>query len=95
MDEVREKIIEVTNSTKEGEWALFQLFDPMITIGAIDVSIKALDKISTTNPIFILEANGHVAHVNSKAFEIVGINKESDNPPHGRYIRDSNGDFTG
>lgn len=31
MTEVRNKIVEVVDATKEGEWALFQLFDPMIT----------------------------------------------------------------
>jgi predicted amidohydrolase YtcJ len=54
MEEVYDKIIETVNGTKEGEWALFQLYDPMITAGFSDVSIKGLNKISSTKPIFIM-----------------------------------------
>lgn len=68
MEEVRKKIVDSVGEAEEGAWVLFQLFDPMITNGVIDVSRKALDEITKTKPIFILEANGHVAHVNSLAF---------------------------
>lgn len=54
MGEVYDKIVETVHNTKEGEWALFQLYDPMITTGFSDVSIKGLDKISNTKPIFIM-----------------------------------------
>lgn len=63
----------------------------MITNGVIDVSRKGLDKISTKSPIFIFEANAHVAHANSLAFEMVDITKDTPDPPHGRYIRDQYG----
>lgn len=68
-----------------------QLFDPQIIPGEFDVSLNALDKISDKIGIFILESNGHVAHVNSAAFKLAGIDKNTKDPPHGRLIRDANG----
>lgn len=68
MDEVRQKIIDSVKAAEEDSWVAFQLFDPMITNGVIDVSRKTLDEISKTKAIFIYEANGHVSHVNSLAF---------------------------
>lgn len=67
----------------------------MITPGTLDVSRQALDKISETKAIFIYEANGHVAHVNSLAFKLAGITKDTPDPPHGRFIRTSSGELTG
>lgn len=59
--------------------------------GDFDVSKAGLDKISQDIGIFILEANGHVAHVNSKALKLAKVNKDTEDPPHGRFIRDLDG----
>ena len=61
-------MIKKVNEAKVGEWVAFQLFDPMITAGDMKHSKWDLDKISKDRAIFILEANGHICHVNSKAF---------------------------
>ncbi len=73
-DQVMEKLKKAIADKKPGEWITGHLLDRLITPGGIiDVSKKILDKLAPENPIFILETNGHVAHVNSKAFEIGGI----------------------
>lgn len=54
MDEVYDKIVSTVKNSEEGSWVPFQLFDPMITNGVIDVSRKGLDKISLTKAIVIL-----------------------------------------
>lgn len=54
MDEVYNTLVSTVNKCEEGSWALFQLFDPMITTGVLDVRMKALDLISTTKAIFIM-----------------------------------------
>lgn len=56
--------------------------------GTFDVSKEGLDKISKDIGIFILEANGHVAHVNSVALKMAGVDHTTKDPPHGRFIRD-------
>ena len=65
-----------------------QLFDPTITPGEFDVSLNSLDSLSKDIGIFILQANGHIAHVNSAALKLAGIDKSTQDPPHGRLIRD-------
>lgn len=43
------------------------------------------------NPVFILQANGHIAHVNSRAFQIAGITNKSADPLLGRFVRTNQG----
>ncbi|WP_159153719.1 amidohydrolase [Acinetobacter johnsonii] len=42
-----------------------------------------LDQISTTQPVLILHQSGHLASVNHKALELLGINQKSSNPSGG------------
>ncbi|MGY6626257.1 amidohydrolase [Acinetobacter johnsonii] len=42
-----------------------------------------LDQISTTQPVLILHQSGHLASVNHKALELLGINEKSRNPSGG------------
>jgi predicted amidohydrolase YtcJ len=95
MDEVKAKVTAAVASAKSGDWILGQLFDPLITPGAFDVSIKALDALAPNNPLVILEDNGHIAFVNSNAFAAAGVTSQTPDPPHGRFVRDAAGNFTG
>lgn len=45
------------------------------------VSRHDLDKVSTTRPIGILHASGHIMNVNSKALELAGLLKTGNNHP--------------
>lgn len=95
MDEVKDRLIAGIKNHKNLNILLAcQLFDPQIIEG-VDVSRKALDLLSETVPIFILEANGHVGHVNSAAFKLADITDSHENPLHGRLIKDENGILTG
>ena len=95
MSEVKGKLVAAIALAKPGDWVMGQLFDPTITDGQMDCSVAALDVLSATIPIFILEANGHIAHVNSAAFKVAGITKATPNPPHGQFIQDAAGELTG
>lgn len=50
---------------------------------------------SSTIPIFIMESNGHIAYANSLAFLKSGVTVETPDPPHSRFVRDSDGNLTG
>ncbi len=54
-----------------------------------------LDKASTEHPIFIGHSSSHVAAVNSKAFELAKITKDTVAPPGGAFDKDRNGELTG
>lgn len=95
MTEVKAKLVAAIAAAKPGDWVTGQLFDPTITAGQLDYSLEALDALSPVYPVFILEANGHIAHVNAAAFKAAGISSATPNPAHGRFVRDSQGKLTG
>lgn len=81
----------------EGSWIIGFGVDPSRTnppMAALNADL--LDKVSTTNPIFIVNQSGHIAYVNHKALELAGITDSSPNPGNGGvYVRDSRGRLTG
>jgi predicted amidohydrolase YtcJ len=48
-----------------------------------ELNADLLDKVSTTNPIFIVNQSGHIAYVNHKALEVSGITDSTPNPGNG------------
>ena len=55
----------------------------------------ALDRVSTTQPVFAYRADGHTAVCNSFALEVAGIDETTPDPDHGVITRDENGVPTG
>lgn len=78
-----------------GEWVRAQQYDPSLTIDAPAPTRAELDALAPHNPIFLLESNGHVAHVNTLALERAGISPDSPDPPTARFGRDATGELTG
>lgn len=78
-----------------GEWLVFRNFDPAVQEGPDALTFAELDPISTEHPIFVLNASGHLAYANSKAFEVSGITEDVENPPGGEFVRDADGNLTG
>jgi predicted amidohydrolase YtcJ len=56
---------------------------------------STLDKASTSHPILITHASGHVSAANSFMLEINGINKSTKDPPGGSFERYKNGEPDG
>ncbi|MEG0829858.1 MAG: amidohydrolase [Anaerovoracaceae bacterium] len=56
---------------------------------------KTLDKYFPDQPVFLINAEAHGAWVNSKALEIAGITKDTENPFGGEITRDEEGEATG
>ena len=54
-----------------------------------------LDRIVPDRPVYLLNRDHHDAWVNTRALELAGITRETDDPPHGRIGRDSDGNPTG
>jgi predicted amidohydrolase YtcJ len=53
-----------------------------------------LDGISPNTPVLVVRG-GHTAVANSYALRLAGIEEATQDPPGGRYVRDSNGRLTG
>ena len=55
-----------------------------------------LDKVAPNHPVMVTTVGGHFSIVNSKAFEVAGVTKDSPDPPGGRFERDpETGELTG
>ncbi|NKB79649.1 amidohydrolase [Ochrobactrum daejeonense] len=94
-DQVWNKLRDAVARAKEGEWVRAQLFDPSITKGAHVPTLKELDELAPNNPFFMMESNGHISYVNSKALAIAGVSDSSADLPESRFVKDANGKLTG
>ena len=61
-----------------------------------ELTVEVLDQVSKDVPIFIINQSGHIAYVNSKAYEVAGVTSQTPNAPNGGiYVKDANGKLTG
>ncbi|PIC77057.1 amidohydrolase [Sporosarcina sp. P19] len=81
--------------TPRGEWIRVTGFNEQTVMEKRFPTIQELDAISTEHPIVIIRVCNHTSIANSKALELAGFTKESENPVGGEIERDSNGEFTG
>ncbi len=82
-------------TTTETGWVLAKLLDPSITDGDLRLDRHVLDRLVPDRPLLVLESNGHVAYANSEAMRRAGVNRDSADPPAGRYVRDDDEEPTG
>lgn len=54
-----------------------------------------LDKAVHSRPVWLTRVDGHAGWANSKAMEVAGITKETEDPADGKIIRDAKGNPTG
>jgi predicted amidohydrolase YtcJ len=91
LDHLRAKIA----VTPPGEWVLGRNYDPALQEGPDALTFAELDAVSTEVPIFLLNASGHLAYANRKAFDAAGIPEDVVDPPGAEYVRDAAGRLTG
>jgi predicted amidohydrolase YtcJ len=94
-EEVLEYLRQKAKDTPEGEWITGRNWDPAVQDGPEELTTAILDSISTQHPIFILNASGHLAYANSKAFEAAGIGADVENPEGAEFVRDVDGNLNG
>jgi predicted amidohydrolase YtcJ len=94
-DEVFNYLTKKAKNTAEGEWITARNWDPAIQGGQEMLTFEELDAISTEHPVFILNASGHWAYANTKAFEVAGITETIENPSGAEFVRDENGQLVG
>ena len=81
--------------TPVGEWIVVRNFDPAVQEGLDALTFTELDAVSIDHPIVVLNASGHLAYANSKAFEVAGVAADVENPPGAEFVRDAEGELTG
>jgi predicted amidohydrolase YtcJ len=68
--------------------------EAMLPAGTVPTH-AVLDALKTHRPIFVRSSFGHSALVNARAIQLAGIDKGTQDPPHGQIGRDSAGVPTG
>ena len=81
--------------TPKGQWIVARNFDPSLQEGPDALTFTELDAVSTDHPVFVLNASGHLAYANRKAFEIAGIDESVENPPGAEFVRNAEGELNG
>ena len=93
--EVLDHLRSLVQETAAGEWILARNFDPALQEGPKELTFSDLDAISSEVPIFVMNASGHLAYANRKAFAAAGIPEDVVDPPGAEFVRDSEGRLTG
>ena len=94
MDDARQKIRDAAARAGPGAWIQGKMLDPSIMPGR-ELTRADLDQLSPETPVFILESNGHNAYANSRAIDLAGLSRETQDPPQGRFVRSPDGELTG
>ncbi len=90
-----EALRRVAANTGANEWIVARQFDPVLLEPPRELTTKELDEISKDRPIFVLNASGHIAYVNSKALEFANITKDTPDPEGAQYGRYEDGSPNG
>ena len=77
--------------TPPGQWVLGGSYDYSKLEEKRHPTRKDLDRASTEHPIHLRSQTCHSGVCNSKAFEIAGITKGTEDPPGGTFVRDESG----
>jgi hypothetical protein len=95
INDIIQGLNEKADKTPPGKWVLGGRYDDMKIIEKRHPTRWDLDKASIKHPIHLRHVSGHLGVVNSKALEIAGISKNTDNPEGGTFDRSTNGEMTG
>lgn len=94
--EFQERIRARLKDFKPGDWITGRGWDHTLWPQGSFPSRHDLDSVSTGYPMFFTRIDGHVAVANSRALEIAGVTRASQDPPAGHIVRDpKSGEPTG
>ncbi len=86
---------EIRASTPEGEWVMGRQFDPILLEPERELLASDIDEVVPDRPVFVLNASGHIAYVNSLALELAGITRDTPDPEGAEFGRNDDGSPNG
>lgn len=87
------KLLARSRSEEPDGWFSVDLWEPL---GMDRQPTKEdLDKLPTRRPIVVIDLSGHTAVANSRALELAGITRSTNDPRGGKIKRRANGEATG
>jgi predicted amidohydrolase YtcJ len=92
--DIQKAIREKAQKTPPGYWVQgFMFDDTKLEDGPLHR--RHLDEATRDHPVVVGHRGGHTSWYNSKAFELAGITRNTPDPDHGRFFRDSTGEHNG
>lgn len=95
LDVVLKRLRDKAEETPYGKWIEGFGYDDSLFKENRHFNRYDLDKVSTNHPIIMRHFTSHFIVANSKALQIAGITKETDDPEGGKIERYENGELTG
>ena len=92
---VLDHLAERAKAAAPGEWVMARNFDPALQTGPDALTFAELDAVSRDVPVFVMNASGHLAYANRKAFAAANIPDDIANPPGAEFVRDAEGRLNG
>ena len=89
------KLRERAARTPPGEWVRGFFYDDTKVKDGRPLTRRDLDRVSTVHPVAVIHRGGHTVFVNSKAFELAGVTKDTPQPFGGTFDHDANGELNG
>jgi len=100
-DEIVDMVKKAVQKAKPGEWIRGRGWHqekwdktPQPNVDGLPFH-HTLSKVSPDNPVLLSHASGHASFANAKAMELAGITKDTQDPPGGEIVRNSNGNPIG
>jgi predicted amidohydrolase YtcJ len=93
--EIIDAVRNAADSAGKGEWIEGRGWNQEVWDPPDYPTRVELDAVSQGHPVYLERTDGHAAWVNSKALEMAGITKDTNNPPGGEIIKDADGTPTG
>lgn len=93
--EMKNELFEKVSETAAGEWIFGEGWNENNFIDRKIFHRKELDEITSSHPMILSRVCRHAVLVNSKALELAGITKDTENPPGGVIVKDEQGEPTG
>jgi predicted amidohydrolase YtcJ len=94
ISKVQALLKEQARRTPEGQWVLAHMYDDTKFDEGRPLTLQDIDAVVPSQPVMVRHRGGHTAVVNSKAFAMAGIDKDTPDPEGGRFFRED-GELTG
>jgi len=95
LDDILALLSERAAETSGDDWVIGMSYDDTLIAEGRHPTRRDLDLVSTTLPVAITHVSGHLGVVNSKALELIGLDRDSADPPGGVMRREADGALSG
>ncbi|WP_035424254.1 amidohydrolase [Bacillus sp. UNC438CL73TsuS30] len=94
-EEVAEMVLQFAYTRPEDDWIIGFSWENENWENKQLPTRASLDRVLPDRPVILTHTELHYAWVNSKALEVMGIGRDTENPPFGEFAKDENGELTG